>query len=674
MFAVDHDWNATSAGLTQMNVAGNWLPASVPASGDVLVFPAGASFSKQVNNNIGPFTLATPLSPGASPSLTIADAYTLTGSNFIVPAGGATLSFGSTNALVNVGAVTLNGNLSVSSGAINTIQSALPDGTTQGSLTLTAGVLKLSGGCTYSGATILETSTTLMAGAGGALSPNSNITLGSGATLNLNNFNNTVGNISGDSGIVNLGAATLTVKNTGVNSFAGLIEGTNGGFTLGTGSTGSLTLSGNNTYSSTSSPGTTTVNAATLIAGSTNAFGIQSNMVIASGATLNLNGFSMAFNELNGAGTLTLGSANLTINANSSFTGNIGGSGSLTIDSGIVSLLGTNGYTGTTTLVSGASLTVNSLGASTGLTFQSGLTTLVANNTFTFTHPVSITGTPAIDTNGFNITLSNNITGGGSLTKNGAGILTLGGTNGYTGATTINEGTVTAGSTSAFGTNSDVTIWPDAVLNLANSSNSIGSLSGMVDSEVTLGSGTLTVTNGSVDAAFYGIISGTGDVAVSGGTLTLMQSNTYTGTTTVTGGSTLNTIDLGDSTSLDFTGGGGNIEFGSSFTSSADLAINGPATLGTNTYDVVIQGTISGDSSVFNKIGLGTLTLTGTNNKSGQITIEGGVLNLNQSSLGATTSIVFDTFGGTLQAGGNLTIGSGIPITLAQGSPGMGIT
>src|SRR5688572_18886942 len=94
---------------------------------------------------------------------------------------------------------------------------------------LGAGVLTLSGSNTYTGFTTINNGT-VRAGGAGVFSAGSTVQMDTGATLDLNNFNQTVGGLSG-SGSVTLGNAaggTLTVAGNGV--FSGAISG-NGGLT-----------------------------------------------------------------------------------------------------------------------------------------------------------------------------------------------------------------------------------------------------------------------------------------------------------------------------------------------------------------------------------------------------------------------------------------------------------
>jgi fibronectin-binding autotransporter adhesin len=129
-----------------------------------------------------------------------------------------------------------------------------------------------------------------------------------------------------------------------------------------------------------------------------------------------------------------------------------------------------------------------------------------------------------------------------SLIKNGTGTLTLSNANSYDGATTVNQGTVRAGAVGAIPSASAVTIATAtaATLDLAGFSQSIASLAGgfLALGNVTLGGGTLTTGSNNASTTYNGNISGAGSlVKVGTGEWTLQGANTYTGSTTIDGGS-----------------------------------------------------------------------------------------------------------------------------------------
>ncbi|EJA5404911.1 autotransporter outer membrane beta-barrel domain-containing protein, partial [Salmonella enterica subsp. enterica serovar Derby] len=213
------------------------------------------------------------------------------------------------------------------------------------------------------------------------------------------------------------------------------------------------------------------------------------------------------------------------------------------------------------------------------------------------------------------------------VVKSGDDALTLSGNNSYTGGTLISDGTLVASNVEALGSG-DVT--NDAVLELN--------------------------TGGDFDNA----ISGSGQVVKSGDkTLTLSGANSYTGGTTISGGTLVasNVEALG----------------------SGDITDN--ATLELNTGGD-FDNAISGSGQVV-KSGDETLTLSGTNTYTGGTTISGGTLiatHVNALGTGAIdnrASLLLDASGQfavtdlTTESGGNTEIGAGSTLqatTLTQKS------
>ncbi|WP_118998074.1 autotransporter outer membrane beta-barrel domain-containing protein [Salmonella enterica] len=159
---------------------------------------------------------------------------------------------------------------------------------------------------------------------------------------------------------------------------------------------------------------------------------------------------------------------------------------------------------------------------------------------------------------------------GQSLTKTGAGTLILNAENTYTGGTTISEGTLVANNVEALGTGN---VTDNATLELN--------------------------TGGDFDNA----ISGSGQVVKSGDkTLTLSGANSYTGGTTISGGTLV-------ATNVEALGSG-------DVTDNATLELNTGGT-----FDNVISG-----SGQVVKSGDEMLTLSGANSYTGGTTISGGTL------------------------------------------------
>jgi len=160
------------------------------------------------------------------------------------------------------------------------------------------------------------------------------------------------------------GTAVFKINNTKL--FSGNIVDGNGklAVTLAAsgGTTPTWTLSGSNTYS-----GATTLNSATLQAGSTTALSSNSTYAVAGGTTLALAGYDNSIGSLSGAGNVTLGTATLTLGSNNSsaaFSGVISGTGGgvAKTGSGTQTLSGSIAYSGNTT-VSQGTLQLNSSNA-----------------------------------------------------------------------------------------------------------------------------------------------------------------------------------------------------------------------------------------------------------------------------------------------------------------------
>ncbi|MGY3589125.1 autotransporter outer membrane beta-barrel domain-containing protein [Bradyrhizobium sp. USDA 4350] len=171
-------------------------------------------------------------------------------------------------------AITLN----LGGGTFQTDADLLLNGTIsgQGALTKTgAGTLVLIGASTYAGPTAIDAGR-LQAAAVDSFAPASAYTVASGAVLDLNGHDQTIGSLAG-AGAVTLGAATLTTGNDGTSTtFSGSLSGTGGLTKVGA---GTLALSGINIYT-----GSTTVSGGTLeVDGS---IANSSNVTVNSGGTL----------------------------------------------------------------------------------------------------------------------------------------------------------------------------------------------------------------------------------------------------------------------------------------------------------------------------------------------------------------------------------------------------
>jgi autotransporter-associated beta strand protein len=244
---------------------------------------------------------------GAVPSSPLSDAITLNG-GAIGASLGLTLD---ANRGITLG--TNGGTLNTSSATL-TIPSTISG---SGALTLAGGTqtMILSGANTYTGATNINGGK-LQAGAANTIPSASAVNLAnaSGAVLDLKNFNQYIGSLSGGGttgGNVSLGSATLTVG--GINStttYAGVISGTGGLAVYGTPTgTTNLTLLGNNTYSGGTTVGDGSFGSTLMVNGQT---GTQSGtgtgpVAVNTGAALGGNGQAAGAVSVNSGGHVIAG-------------------------------------------------------------------------------------------------------------------------------------------------------------------------------------------------------------------------------------------------------------------------------------------------------------------------------------------------------------------------------
>ncbi|ELZ0236443.1 autotransporter outer membrane beta-barrel domain-containing protein [Salmonella enterica] len=270
-------------------------------------------------------------------------------------------------------------------------------------------------------------------------------------------------------------------------------------------------------------------------------------------------------------------------------------------------------------------------------------------------------------------TLDNNVTGGGQIVKTGNDELIVTGDNTYSGGTTITGGTLTADYADSLGTG---VIANSGVLQvgegeLENTLSGSGSLVKTGTGELTLSgdnsySGDTTITGGTLtadhaDSLGTGVIansgvlqvgegelentlSGSGALVKTGtGELTLSGDNTYSGGTTITGGTL--TADHADSLGTGVIANSGVLQVG----------------------EGELENTLSGTGSLV-KTGTGELTLSGDNTYSGGTTITGGTLTADHAdSLG--TGVIANS--GVLQVGEgeleNTLSGSGLLVKTGTG-------
>ncbi|EGC7112910.1 autotransporter outer membrane beta-barrel domain-containing protein [Salmonella enterica] len=404
-----------------------------------------------------------------------------------------------------------------------------------------------------------------------------------------------------------------------------------------------LTLSGSNTYT-----GGTLISGGTLVASNVEALGSGD---VTNDAVLELNTGGDFTNNISGSGQVVKsGDETLTLSGANSYTGGTTISGGTLIASN-VEALGTGDVTDNAVLelntggdfdnaISGSGqveksgddvLTLSGANSYSGGTLISDGTLVATNVEALGSGDVTNNAVLELNTGG---TFDNAISGSGQVVKSGDETLTLSGSNTYTGGTTINDGTLIATSVDALGSG-DVT--DNAVLELNTGGDFTNNISGSGqvvksgDETLTL-SGTNSYTDGTLISGgtlvainlealgtgdvtnnatlelntggdFTNNISGSGQVVKSGDeTLTLSGANSYTGGTTISGGtlvaSNVEALGTGD------------------VTNNATLELNTGGTF---------DNAISGSGQVV-KSGDETLTLSGANTYTGGTTINGGTL------------------------------------------------
>ena len=232
---------------------------------------------------------------------------------------------------------------------------------------------------------------------------------------------------------------------------------------------------------------------------------------------------------------------------------------------------------------------------------------------------------------GGSTTFSGAIQGGISLTMAGSGTQVLAGNNTYTGSTMVSSGVLEAAKAASLpGYDSgSVTVAGGATLAVQPGNGTLGWSGSQIDTLV-------AQTTWSSSASVLGIDTVQGDFSYSGSisqvlsltklgphTLTLTGSNTYTGLTTVSGG----TLQLGDGTANHDGSVAGDI------VNNAALVYN---LAGNQTFG----GTISGNGNLA-KSGTGTLALTNFSNYSGATLINGGTLKLQPPAYGNFSVVGF---------------------------------
>ncbi|WP_377984086.1 beta strand repeat-containing protein [Aquirufa avitistagni] len=460
-----------------------------------------------------------------------------------------------------------------------------------------SGIYQFKGANDYSGTTVVAEGSTLRLGAAGVIPDLSAVTLSTTANvLELGDYTETVGSISGTGNIQSFGVAS-SVLNTGIDNttstYNGVIRDGTGTVNITKQGTGNWWLTKANTHA-----GLTTISAGKIIMTHVGALGSDAQgTVVASGAALEIQGSMTVANEA------------LTISG----TG-ISSAGALLLVSGDVSWSGP--------IVTAAASRF-----------------VIAAGTWNQTGDVTLNQTLTTAVQGTSLKFAGILSGAGGITKSDAGFLELSGANTYSGAVSVSAGNLIVKHATALGTNAaGTTISSGAnltldgglsilgeTLNLSGSSatgnGALRSINGSNSwsGNVTLGgslvyinaesaleiSGNIlnnstsltvgrTMGTGAANVLFSGIISGTGALEKTGtNELTLQGINTYSGYTQVNGGSLkLGVSDAIPSTVFTLNGGELNVNGFNETLGTFNITANSSIRLGAGTPHVLRATTL----------------------------------------------------------------------------------
>lgn len=538
---------------------------------------------------------------------------------------------GGTRTIVNNGGVDA-ANLLYLDGVLSNGSAVFGDGTTVGSVVLTAANI-------YAGSTSVAAGTTLLLNGAGSIATSSGVEVLGDLDIADADSDVSLTTLSG-SGTVTTGETGLIVTN-GSTDFSGVVGG-EGSLTV---SGGTQSLSGTNTYT-----GKTTVDAGaqlTLkdggsIAGSSEV-AVEGTFDIATTTT------GAEIKALTGGGSVALGSKTLAFtDAFGTFSGVISGvGGNISVDRGTQTLTGVNTYTGGTTVMDGAKLVLSgdgSIATSSGATvdgeFDIAATTAGATvRTLAGGGDVTL-GDKTLTVSDGSTTFSGVIDGAGGMTVTG-GTQTLTGVNTYEGATTISGGATLALSgggsiEQTSGVQADGTFDISATTDGATIDKLTGSGS------VALGSKLLAIAD--ADGTFSGVIGGAGALSIDGGTQTLSGANTYSGTTTVAEGATLALTGTGGISASQALNLFGAFDISGTTSGASFLTLQEDGTVALGTKRLVVtdgsttfSGEITGTGGF--EVSGGTQTLQDVTSSSGLLASSGGTLLVNGGSVDGGTAL-----------------------------------
>jgi len=682
-------WNQTTPGTWGLQTGTSFVEGDQQfAYGDSVVFD-------DTSTN-GAVTLSATLLPGSVTINNSTTAYSFSGSGAI--GGTSTLAKSGTGTLTLSNANSYTGATTISGGTV-IIQNANALGTTAAGTTVNAGgQLQLQGGITTA-AEALSLSGTGPSSNGALNNASGNNTYAGPITLAGN------ASVSVASGTTLTTTGTLTLSNTLTKVGAGSLRLTGYGGSSATAASDIIINEGTVDFASgffNSSP-----------------FGFKALTITANtGGILRVSTSHALGGDNVDAGT-SFGQVRIiggTFQVDGSqyiSGGTVGTEGRLVLQGGSI--------TGTSDLRTVAGTVITSLASGTTSTISNsgGISTGFASAAFDVAD-----GSAAVD-----LQVSSVISSTNGVTKSGTGLLQLTGNNSFTGTTAVTAGALRIDHANGLGTTAaGTTVSSGAALQLANGisvgAESLGlsgtgvsndgalrnisdanSFAGAITlnaaSRINSDSGSLTLSGGIGGTAQNLTVGGAGDTTISGviatttgtltkdgaGTLTLSNTNTFIGSTTITGGKVSVSSDAnlgsapGTATANQLGLNGGTLSVSSSFTLASNRGIAvGPATgTGSGTIEVASSQTLAYGGIIANnssgtggltKDGSGKLTLTGTSTYTGATLVSAGTMLVNGALSG--TSGVSVSSGATLGGTGSITNG----VTVVSGgtlSPGASI-